>query len=577
MSTILAQLPIIAGGIGASVSTENLGAKKTLIVTGVTGTVDIEASYDGINFCSVATFAAKGSTDQFVEVAAPFMRVNASNGGAATACVLGESGRVLAGVIPSPPGNGPGAALDVSSFGSLTTVFVTGIGGKTSINIEISCDGVTWSPDFKSFTADGCITKDISARFIRAVGHKGSAVIGVSSQNGVPANSGTTMITWAPEDPAGDRGSIFTAPGLAGFKAAYEACKVAQINQPIVTLYLDPRYSSVLDGNGLPTNEIPSSEAEPGGFWEMNGIAIDGGERTSLSSFAGASISFADKAKFSSVDSTITFSFMFGQVYNDHPTNIPLLPPSGFGICSKSSNAPRFRGATVATAAPLIQSPAGSPFNFLCAGAAFFTIGPDRAPLPAPIWDLNGIFCLIGADNGSAIVADNAFIDSAGGGAIRFQGLCKTGRRLEGQGTHPALGEVGVGSDILWTGWNPATMQVGPSGFFYPPSPLITAAETQMTHNNWRHWDTTVGNLKAFMPLANPATGMQCSISNAMGANDVELEPFGGAGTGNVRNVGGVDDVIDVPTVPAGKTYTYRCDGGNGVGNGVGRWTKIAG
>lgn len=150
------------------------------------------------------------------------------------------------------------------------------------------------------------------------------------------------------------------------------------------------------------------------------------------------------------------------------------------------------------------------------------------------------------------------------------------GRRAEGEGAFPTLGEVGVGSDILFTGWMPGNrMHVGPTGFHTPPAALIVAATTQMQFNSWRHWDTTAGDLRAFMPRGNPVAGDIVTISNAVGANNVLLETFGGTASGNVRNTAGADDVIDVSTVPPGVTATYRCDGGNGVGAGVARWTLI--
>lgn len=254
------------------------------------------------------------------------------------------------------------------------------------------------------------------------------------------------------------------------------------------------------------------------------------------------------------------------------------------------------------------------------------------------------------------------------------------GRRAEGEGTFPTLGEVVVGSDILFTGWMPGSrMHVGPTGFHFPPASLIIAAITQLQFNSWRHWDTTStaaaitsGNAETYafsdgetllvavdgggaqtatfntgdfadianataaevaavittdisgasaadvggsvvitsattgvtseievtggtesalgfasgainglddrtahLPRANPVAGDLVTISNATGPNNVLLETFGGAAAGNVRNTAGADDTIDFPTVPSGMTATYRCDGGGGVGQGVGRWTRV--
>jgi hypothetical protein len=178
MSTLLAILPIVPGGLGAAEDVSNLQAQKTLVLSNVTGSVQIEASVDGVEFVPVCTFVAGGPTDQTIDIVAAYMRVNAVKGNAATACAMAESGGVSLGVVPTPPANGAGADLDISEFGPNTTVFVTGLTGG-SVAFEVSCDGVVWSTDFKTFTANGYNTKDISARFIRALGVGATGAIGI--------------------------------------------------------------------------------------------------------------------------------------------------------------------------------------------------------------------------------------------------------------------------------------------------------------------------------------------------------------------------------------------------------------
>src|SRR6266550_743234 len=161
-------LPVVAGGAGPTVVTSDLAATKTVIVTNVSGTIDIEASGDGVNFCAVGSL--KSSNDnQVIVVAASHMRVVATNSSASSVIVIAEQSLVRSAVIPPPPVNGPGESIDVSIFGPITTVYVEkGAGG--SIDLQISGDNVNWAT-FKSFQTSGCTTEDISARFVRAMGN----------------------------------------------------------------------------------------------------------------------------------------------------------------------------------------------------------------------------------------------------------------------------------------------------------------------------------------------------------------------------------------------------------------------
>jgi hypothetical protein len=89
-----------------------------------------------------------------------------------------------------------------------------GVDGLTegSVSFEISCDGVVWSPDFRTLTADGCFTKEISASFIRAVGTNAAvASIGVSSQEdagGAALTEPRTCLIYAPLGT--DEGTCYT-------------------------------------------------------------------------------------------------------------------------------------------------------------------------------------------------------------------------------------------------------------------------------------------------------------------------------------------------------------------------------
>lgn len=180
--TLAIILPIVAGGIGAPVSTAMLQAEKIIQVTGLKGTVNIESSNDGgATWCQAASFSG-AVEDQKVLVASALMRVNATEGSTNAVQVLAEEGVIQSAVIASPPSVGPGADTDVETFGLPTTINVGNFQGKGSVNIEISGDGSNWSTAF-SFRSNGCQTKEIFALFIRANGNNATADISVASEN----------------------------------------------------------------------------------------------------------------------------------------------------------------------------------------------------------------------------------------------------------------------------------------------------------------------------------------------------------------------------------------------------------
>lgn len=198
MTTKLVELPVVAGGSGAAEFTGGLETRKTVLVQDVIGGIQVQSSSDGVEFCTVASFVEGPARDQIIEVEGSFMRVLATGGDAAAVYVSAESGQVRSGVIPPPPQGGPGASLDIASFGPHTTVYCNGLLPGDAVGFEISLDGSAWSADFRTFTKDGCVTKDVAARFIRAVGKSrlvSVPVLNISSQEplGESANSCVTI------------------------------------------------------------------------------------------------------------------------------------------------------------------------------------------------------------------------------------------------------------------------------------------------------------------------------------------------------------------------------------------------
>jgi hypothetical protein len=397
MSTLLAELTIIPGAVGPALSTAGLDAQKTLIVSGVAGTINIEASSDGVEFCSIATFQSASEEDKIVDVVAAFMRVDASNGGANTACVVAEGSATMSGVIPSPPGNGPGAALDVSNFGPLTTIFVSGIPGGGSVGIEVSCDGVEFSSDFKTFTADGCDTKSIAARFIRATGS--SAVVGVSAQNP------NTVVGFDPQPI-----SVYVyRPGATGDDAPggnvytdWEECwNALQATKHLGsrTLEFDGRFSGeVGPGNGK-VARIPE------GSWDMEGVQWTTVPRDGSvdSGFLAVEtlVAWDDNAFCPNVDR------MIGNYWHDGEVHSPL---SSACVMGDAGFVTRLINTNV-NAAPMLKLPDNLGFFIMFLdNRVQLTSTLSGDVVPAPLIDFGNNFGFVAGRGGEA--KENAFANS---------------------------------------------------------------------------------------------------------------------------------------------------------------------
>jgi len=168
MTTQLKTLPVVNGGVGAGVATVDLEAKKNIIVSGLVGTVTVEGKIGSGDWCPVCTFSQavldKQVTDLYSE-----MRVNATTGEAASVTVVAERTLTRQVDVPVPPSNGPGASVDTTDLGCLTTLQLSGKNGNGSVNVESSGDGVSWGV-IASFQANGCKTVRVSSKFLRAVG-----------------------------------------------------------------------------------------------------------------------------------------------------------------------------------------------------------------------------------------------------------------------------------------------------------------------------------------------------------------------------------------------------------------------
>jgi hypothetical protein len=182
--------------------------------------VIIEASGDGVNFIDVSTI--EGGNDSInsghpivnIQLAAKFMRINATRGSLNSCSVMAPQADVVCVTVPSPPSNGPGPAVDVSALSYLTSVFVAKVGSSGTVGFEVSSDGVKWTSAFQSTT--GTITiggATTSAKFLRAVGKNASALsISVCGEMSAAALTLAISRTWvyAPDNPLGRHDNVYT-------------------------------------------------------------------------------------------------------------------------------------------------------------------------------------------------------------------------------------------------------------------------------------------------------------------------------------------------------------------------------
>jgi len=226
-------LPVVAGGVGPIVVTSDLAASRTIIATNIAGTIVIEASADGVNFCAVASMTPSND-ERIITVAASHMRVRTTSGTASSVNVVAEQGLIRSAVIPSPAVNGPGASIDVSSFGSSTTLYVEKATGG-SIDIQISGDNINWAT-LKTFQTSGCSTADFSTRFVRAVGDGATGAIAVASDE--PAaranNSPGRAFVFRPGGVAG--GNVYVSwPSLVAAMSSGQGRKMLEFDDSVLT------------------------------------------------------------------------------------------------------------------------------------------------------------------------------------------------------------------------------------------------------------------------------------------------------------------------------------------------------
>lgn len=426
MSTVCVDLEVLAGAIGATSNTEALAAEKTIVVSGVSGSITIEAGIGG-EFCPVKTFSATKSDEVFT-IVCDEMRVNAKNGGANSVMVAAERAKSRFTALPAPGGSGIGTAVDVKQFGVINSAIASPDDSVTVV--EISQDPAdppdpnSFSQVFGNFTSAGkCQNESFSACWARTRALSGAGVAvqlgaqdspleafsmpidGIIYAPDIPNPSGNVYDNW--EDAYAAAAAIANPNYFRGFVPPNPA------NTGYVNLYVDSTYSTYTRvGDGRTAAPIPA------GTWDMTGIALVAGNNANDFSQFVCRVEFLDGAKVPGLalidgHSNGTRGFMHNamEISNASPTSIPI--DGSFGVSLRGFARLQANDPGVA---PIIGPFFG--FLFLSTDELSQIGNAGSVPSPAPVIDFAGS---AGSwfDNGS-VVRDNTLTDSVGGAVMRY-------------------------------------------------------------------------------------------------------------------------------------------------------------
>jgi hypothetical protein len=317
------------------------------------------------------------------------------NGGAPTVWVGAAKTGSKKGAIPATPGNGSGAPLDVSEFGGAACI-VSGVQFSGSAQLEVSDDGVAWSP-FAFFTGPGVASQPLTSKFIRCTRagaqtvSANAPILSIVASNDV-GDAGSTALTepalgfvYRPFDPAGvDYDNVYVS--WTNLMAAIESAR----KRGPLRLYFDARFSPDFDGiaaSGRRAITIPS------GTWDMFNVIW--GAHPEKDFFSGCSIIFDEDCHIvdlQMIDSPADFVLV-----NRSSVNVPivlggpgkLLVISGYLQVANNS----IPGSVPfnPTAKPIFKIEDGGGFAPLNCTSTFACLGLHIYSGPTtPLLDLNG-------------------------------------------------------------------------------------------------------------------------------------------------------------------------------------------
>jgi hypothetical protein len=552
MSTLVANLPIVAGGIGASESVAQLASEKTIIGTGITGSVTVEASTDGgISFCPVGSLT-NTTTDIIVDVACSHMRLNATGGDAATLCVQAEGSQTRSAVVPLPPANGAGASLDISLFGPKTTVSVSGLTAG-QVAFEISCDGTNWTPDFKTFTNDGCFSKEVSAAFVRAVGTGATvAAIGITSEesgSGAALTQPRTCFTFAPSQD--QNGTTYND---------YDDLMDALDATPGENTICYPTF----DEGGTITVPGPATPGRVYNLQDVHQVITDpeGGGVVIFDDAAGANpILFDGPPKFG--------AFNFGTFVFNLATPCVVIP-AGLQVMSTDRGEIFIRNDGTSPWAAIGGSGGFARMPIAMGGRGFNLLGTDASPIPSTIEHVDILDAPasvnMNSNSGANTMGAECF---RGAGALNFRTMGGTykaglGFQPENQTNHTGVigtfqGPQSIGDPRQKTNPDDGTSNV--------------AALNPVPHGNHTVYDTVGGVIAEALPSGFGHEGQQITLCNfaSGGANALTVAIPAGQ---HLRGGVAVPGLNGTDSIPVGESRTYRV-GSAGYAGAIVAWDLV--
>lgn len=175
MANQFVNLPVPVGnGVGAAVDVSSFGASKSVVVGGnAQAQITVEINNDAAQLGSWSALKTVQNTGEFVvDVACRWMRVrvagyNSYAGGAPNVDVGGDDAGTSFAALAATPGNGVGAAVDVSALGIFKTVQVGG-DYRGMVIVEVSEDGNDYGQPFAfQSQSPGFKSMAITAEFMR--------------------------------------------------------------------------------------------------------------------------------------------------------------------------------------------------------------------------------------------------------------------------------------------------------------------------------------------------------------------------------------------------------------------------
>ena len=218
-------LPLALNGAGAAVDTSGMGPTKTIVGVGAFpgATVFVEVSNDGGAIFQPLVVFQYIAQEVVIDCAAQFMRLRVQGRKAAVPfdCNIDVGSDDAGGLftnIPMPALNGPGAAVDVSTFGALSTFVAGGSFWGASITVETSEDGTSFAPTVTFAGAGGLWTAVLTKNFVRArvSGRRPSVPFGGSLSLGTVNDYGISIQVTGPTGPTGPAGGPTGPSGTTG-------------------------------------------------------------------------------------------------------------------------------------------------------------------------------------------------------------------------------------------------------------------------------------------------------------------------------------------------------------------------